>query len=182
MSQLQSNIQGEINKLHNTSGYIELYKLDASAFGGQIYFFTNQVSASGGSISFAGQAYTPLPIFGQGFDVTSSGTMPKPTISIGNVNKTLLGAVISLGDLVGAKVTRIRTYEKFLDDGATPNSAAYIGPETWIIEQKIQHDKNVISWQLTTQLDRLGFKFGRQVLKDPSVKNLYCPGVARTRV
>ncbi len=181
MSSLQPDIQQEINKLQNTSGYVELFKLDASAFGGPIYLFTNQQAADGGYVSFGGIAYTPIPIYAQGFDVTSTGTQPKPTLTISNVNKTLLAAVVGMGDLVGAKVTRIRTYEKFLDDGATPNSAAFTA-DKWLVEHTTTHDCSGIQWSLTTQLDRFGLRFGRQCLKDQSIKNLYCPGISRTRV
>lgn len=181
-SALQSNIQLEINKLQQNSPYVELFKLDASVLGGSVYYFSNQLGPTGGAVTFAGQAYQAIPIMGQGFDVTSNGTMPKPTITISNVEGMLLGAVISLGDLVGAQLTRMHTFAKFLDDGSSPNTAAYIGPEKWIVEQKIHHDKNYIQWQLTTSIDRLGFRFGRQCLKDESVKNLYCPGISRTRI
>lgn len=181
-SALQTNIQSEINKLQQNSAYVELYKLDASIIGGSVYYFTNQRSATGGVVTFAEQEYQAIPILGQGFDVTSTGTMPKPTITISNVEGMLLGAVVSLGDLVGATLTRMRTFAKFLDDGSSPNTAAYIGPEKWIIEQKIHHDKHYLQWQLTTSIDRLGFRFGRQCLKDESVKHLYCPGIARTRI
>jgi lambda family phage minor tail protein L len=182
MSALQTNVQQEINKLQQTSAYVELYTLDASAFGGGIFNFTNQLGADGNPVVFGGTTYIPIPVIGQGFDITSSGTMPKPTITVSNVFKPLLASVISLGDLVGAKVLRIRTYEKFLDGQSSANPSAFIGPEKWVIEQKVQHDKHVIQWTLTTPLDRLGFKFGRQCLKDPSVKNLYCPGISRNRV
>lgn len=181
MPQLQSNIQGEINKLQNSSAYVELFKLDAAHFGGTTYYFTNNPSSSGGAISFGGQAYQPIPIYATGFDVSSSGTLPKPSLVISNVQKTLLSAVLGLGDLVGAYLTRIRTYEKFLDTGATPNSSAYIGPELWLIEQMTERTGTSIQWSLTTTIDRMAFRAGRQVLKDQSVKNLYAPGVSRSR-
>lgn len=182
MSQLQANIQAEINKLYQASGYVELYTVDASAFGGTIYRFTNTPSEAGGGLTFNGITYQPIPIYASGFDTTSTGTMPTPVLTISNVAKTLQAAVATLGDLVGAKVTRIRTYEKFLDTGATPNVAAFIGPESWIISQKIIHNSTSIQWSLSTALDKMGFRFGRQVLKDQSAKNLYAPGCARTRV
>ena len=181
MPTLQSNIQGEINKLQNTAAYVELFKLDASAFGGTIYYFTNNASTSGGAVVMSGQAYQPIPIQATGFDVTSSGTLPKPSLIISNVNATLLSAVLGLGDLVGAKLSRIRTFDKFLDGGATPNPSAIIGPEVWLIEQMTERTASSIQWALTTTLDRMAFKAGRQILKDVSVKNLYAPGVARSR-
>ena len=181
MPTLQSNIQGEINKLQNTAAYVELFKLDASHFGGTTYYFTNNASTSGGAVVMSGQAYQPIPIQATGFDVTSSGTLPKPSLVISNVHATLLSAVLGLGDLVGAYLTRIRTYEKFLDAGATPNPSAFIGPEKWLIEQMTERTGNSIQWALTTTIDRMAYKAGRQVLKDLSVKNLYAPGVSRNR-
>lgn len=181
MPTLQSNVQAEINTLRQQSGYIELFTLDASRFGGVVYHFTNTPSSTGAGIAFNGITYQPIPIEATGFDITSSGTLPKPHLIIGNVSKTLLSAVLSLGDLVGAKLTRIRTYEKFLDAGSSPNGSAYIGPEVWLVEQMTQRTASSIQWSLTTTIDRLAFHAGRQVLKDQSVKNLYAPGVSRTR-
>lgn len=182
MSGLQSNIQTQVNLLQNTAAWVELFKIDCSLIGGGVYYFTNQKSASGGNIVFGGITYTAIPIQGAGFDVTSSGTLPKPTLTVSNVTRSFLGAMETFGQFVGATVTRLRTLDIFLDGAAQANSSAYIGPETWLVEQKVMHDKNVVQWSLTTSIDRLGFYFGRQCLKDTSSKNLYAPGISRTRV
>ncbi len=105
----------DLNNLNQTSPFVELFTLDATALGGSVYRFTNHPSESGGPLSFGGQLYQPLPITSSGWDFTSTGTPPKPTLTVSNVNRTLLADVIGLGDLVGAKVTRIRTYAKYLD-------------------------------------------------------------------
>jgi lambda family phage minor tail protein L len=168
----------DLANLNQTSGFIELYTLDASALGGSVYYFTSNVNASGGALVFGGTTYAALPIATTGWDFTSAGTTPKPVLSVSNVNKTLLSAVVSLGDLVGAKVTRIRTYEKYLDAGSSPDSSKFIGPDVYVIEQKTAHNKNTISWQMTSILDRMGMKLPRrQVLKDKGF-----PGVSRTRL
>lgn len=180
---INSSLAPELAKLQQTSAYVELYTLDSTNIvGGQVYRFTNFANSSGGGSTFGGVTYQPFPISTSGWDFSSSGALPRPTVTVSNVQKTLLSAVINLGDLVGAKFTRIRTYEKFLDTGSTPNSSAYLGPDTYYIEEMSYMDSTMISFTLSNALDRMGMKFpGRQVLKDQSVKHLYAPGVSRTR-
>lgn len=120
MSILHPDIQREINKLYNDSELIELFVLDATAFGGPLFRFTNNPGPSGAGVVFNGNTYTPIPITATGFDITSTGTLPTPSITISNVNKVIQSAVISFGDLIGAKLTRSRTYGKFLDAATFP--------------------------------------------------------------
>lgn len=167
----------DLRELNQTSGLIELYTLDCTNIGGNVYHFTSNVSASGSSVSFGGVTYAALPVTTGGWDFSSTGSPPKPSLTVSNVNKTFLYIVITLGDLVGAYVTRVRTFEKYLDGGATPDSSKKIGPDVYVIEQKTSHDNTAITWQMTSIIDRMGTMLPRrQVLKDKGF-----PGVSRTR-
>lgn len=166
----------DLQERHQSSALVELFTLDCTPLGGGVYNFTNTPASS--PVLFGGVSFTPIPIKSEGWDFTSTGAPPKPTLTVSNVARTLLTDVISLGDLVGAKVTRVRTFAKYLDAGATPDSSKYIGPEVYIVEQKTGHNNEFIQWQLTSILDRLGMKLPRrQVLKDKGF-----PGVSKTRV
>lgn len=168
----------DLQNRNQDSGFVELFTLDCTSLGGSIYRFTNHPSSAGGPVYFGGNAFNPVPIASDGWDFSSTGTPPKPKLTISNANKTFLAAVLSLGDIVGASVTRVRTFAKYLDDGASPDSTKYIGPEVYIVEQKTGHNNEFIQWQLTSILDRFGMRLPRrQVLKDKGF-----PGVARTRV
>jgi len=168
----------DLQNLNQTSGFLELYSLDTTALGGTVYNFTNNISAGGTSIQFGATTYAALPIMTDGWDFTQAGQTPKPTLTVSNVQKTLLAAVVSLGDIVGAKITRIRTYEKYLVGGSSPDPTKYLGPDVYVVEQKTAHNKNIIQWQMTSIIDRMGMKIPRrQVLKDKGF-----PGVARTRI
>lgn len=183
MPTTQTLISPELQKAEQGSAFVELYSLDATAFGGSFYYFCNQVNASGGSVVFGGITYMPMPISVTGWDMSSTGTAAKPTFSISNLSKVLLSAIISKGDLVGAKVTRIRTFAKFLADGATPNATAFIGPDKMVVEQKTFHDRSMIQFQLSSVMDRMGMKLPRrQILKDPNSLGCNFPGVSRARV
>ena len=94
------------------------------------------------------------------------------------MSKVLLNAVISLGDIVGASLMRQRTYAKYLDNGSSPDSTKFIGPEVYIVEQKTGHNNEFIQWQLTSIIDRFGMMLPRrQVLRDKGF-----PGASRNRV
>ena len=163
----------DLQDINQTSPFIELYTIDLTAIGGSVYNYTNNVNSTGGNIVFGSTTYAALPIKTEGWDYVSTGQSPKPTLTLSNVNKTMMSAVIALGDMVGGKVTRYRTYEKFLGD-----SSKFIGPDVYLIEQKIAHNKNFISWQLTSVLDRMGIRLPRrQCLKDKGF-----PGISRTRI
>lgn len=127
-------------------------------------------------LTFAGIQYMSIPIITEGWEVTSSGTQPRPTLTVSNVNQFLLYAVISLGDIVGAKLTRVRTFGKFLDDGETPNTNEFIGPDIFYLEQKVSHTKEAISWQLSSVIDKFGIGLPRQQITRDNA-----PGVGRAR-
>lgn len=168
-------VEPQLQKLNVDSSLVELFTLDCTAFGGSLYRFTPHF-ADGGTIAFGGNTYTSLPIYSEGWEVSANGTQPRPTLSVSNVNQTLLNAVITLGDIVGAKVTRVRTMAKFLDAGSSPNSNAFLRPDIFTIEQKIAHTNEVISWQLSSVIDKFGTKLPRRQITTSTF-----PGVGRQR-
>lgn len=180
----QEELNPELQKLNQSSAWVELYKLDLTLIGGPVYYFCNELSKSGGFVKYNGISYMALPLKVEGWGSNLTGTSAKPTLTLGNLDevKLLQAAVINLGDMVGARLTRIRTFAKFLDDGETPNPDAYLGPDVLFVEQKLLHNRKVIQLQLCSILDRMGMRLPRrQVLKDESYLGCAFPGVGRTR-
>ncbi len=101
------------------SPLVELFVIDCTGLGGPIHRFTPHFS-EGASVSFGGNTYLSMPIISDGWEVSASGTQPRPTLSLTNVNRLLMNEVVTLGDLVGAKITRIRTLAKYLDAASFP--------------------------------------------------------------
>ncbi|MDI1362507.1 phage minor tail protein L [Methylotenera sp.] len=183
MPSVNQYIIPELQKPSKESAWVELYKLDATAFGGGVFYFCNEQNKTGGNVIFGANTYVALPIQVSGWDMNNTGTSAKPTLSVSNVSKALLSAINAQKDLVGTKLTRIRTFGKFLADGSTPNGAAFIGPDTMFIEQKTYHDRTMLQFQLTSVMDRMGMKLPRrQILKDANHLGCAFPGVSRTRV
>lgn len=65
-------------------------------------------------IKFDGNAYPAVPVEVDGFEFSSNGTLPRPTLRVANVNNAIT-ALILLYNPLGAKVQRIRTFAKFID-------------------------------------------------------------------
>lgn len=92
---------------------VELFELDATGIGGQVACFHGHRQA--GPIVWRGVVYAPWPIAAEGFERTSSGRQPVPTLKVGNVDGSISSLCLALADLVGAKITRRRTLSKYLD-------------------------------------------------------------------
>jgi lambda family phage minor tail protein L len=183
MPVINTELSVELQKLDQPHALVSLYCLDATQIGGTIHYITNVTNKSGGPIEFQGITYTPTPIKVSGFDLKNSGTSSKPQVVVSNIENMFLPAVISLGDLVGAKFIRIRTLSKYLADGEAPNNTIFMGPDVMWVEQKVQHDRATITWQLTSVGDRFGMRLPRrQILKDETYLGCNFPGVSRNRV
>jgi lambda family phage minor tail protein L len=160
-----------------TDPIVELYELDLAPIGQTtVYRFTPMVKESLAVVQFGGQTWQPLPIQGDGFQYSNKDAPAKPTLTIGNLNKTMLTAVLSYGDLVGAKLTRYRTFRRFLTDGSSPDSAAYLPKDIFFVERKLSHNRNFIQWQLTSALDKMGTKLPKRLFL---IRDF--PGLSKTR-
>jgi len=112
-----------------------------------------------GNITFASQAYTRQPIEANGFTYSMKGTLPRPTLTIGNAGGVMTTLLLLVNDetvgndLGGATVRRIRTLKKFLDgeSGADPN--ARFPTEIWYVDRKASENRNVVVFELASEFD-----------------------------
>ena len=164
-------------------GYVELFEIDTTVIGGfEIFRFITQ-GYDVDNVFWQGNEYLRFPIEIEGFEWNATAQAPpRPTMRLSNVNKFVLAGVIGLGDLLGSKVTRWRTYKKYLDGQSQANPNGHFPPDIFVIQQKIAHSKILLEWTLSSVLDVPGDLIpGRQVLRDLTPNNAYAPGVAQTR-
>lgn len=177
------SINQDLRLLNIDSGYVELFVLDCSGIGGSIYHFTNCNPLPGQTISFGGTEYLPVPIAASGFETKQDGSQDRPTLQVSNVNKVLLAAVINLGDIVGARITRYRTLAKYLDSGSNPNSAMVMPPDVFYISKKTAHSPTMIQFELCTALEKYAIKLPRrQVTRAGDSRWGAFPAAGRTRL
>ena len=147
------------------SNLISLFSLDCTSLGGSVVTFTGSQDAAG-PIVFGGVTYYPLPIETSGFEINAAGSLPTPTIKILNIPE-FQALVIEYGDLIGAVLTRIRTFATFLDNGDTPDPTAFYPPDIWTVDRKSNLNKVFIEFELAASTDQQGRQIpGRQVMQN----------------
>lgn len=107
-------IQADLQSLQ-PSALIELFVLDTTSLGGTPVYFHAGTNGLQQPIVWQGQTYQPYPIQVTGFELTGQGALPKPTMSVSNVGGLISALVMQYDDLVGAKLTRKRTFAQYLD-------------------------------------------------------------------
>jgi lambda family phage minor tail protein L len=159
--------------------YIELYELDTTpqtlingvAGAGVQYRWTPGLIGNT-PISFGGVIYEPFPVQMTKLTTTGQGKPPTPVLNVSAVGGLIIGLVIANSDLVGCQISRIRTFSKYLDGQPQADPTAFAGPDIFDIDQKTQHDKNLIQFTLSVPFDQLGKKFpARQVLRDACTRS-----------
>lgn len=155
----------------STGNLVTLYQVDTTMIGGSdIFYFTKASRPGGPSIFFDGIEYVPIDINASGFGYDGGGSFPSPRLQVSNVAGALTSIIITLRDLIGAKFTRIRTFEQYLDDGATPDPTQMFPVDIFTVEQKTVHNKVFIEWRLSSVVEQTDRELpGRLILRD------YCP-------
>lgn len=168
-------ITQEIQSL-SPSALIELFVLDLSAIrpGAPRLTFhagTNQLRQP---VRWQGTVYEPMPIKATDFDVSSRGTLPRPRITVANPDGVISSDMVSYDDFVGAKVIRKRTFARYLDadnfpGGKNPSAdpTQHFPDEEWYVEQKVQEDKTMVQFELSSPFDVAGVRLpARQMIRN----------------
>jgi lambda family phage minor tail protein L len=154
--------------------YIELFTLDTSPIyqingvpnGGAQYNWTPGTIGDA-AIVFGGVTYSPMPVAFTNMKTTGQGTPPTPVLRVSAIGGLIASLIGAEGDLVGATVTRLRTFSEFLDGQPEADPAYFFGPDTFSIDQKVVQTKNYTEFRLAVSYDQAGIRFPkRQILRD----------------
>lgn len=146
-------IKSDIQKLDIGSDLIELYTIDATSLGGDIFRFTPMAEDGGSSVVFNGVTYLPLPVEFTGMEIQGDGNLPRPRMKVANVGLTFVGLIAAYNDGLGATVTRIRTFSKYIDGHAEEDSSAQFPQDIFYIEHLLEQNKYFVEWELVCPLD-----------------------------
>tara|TARA_R100000963_G_scaffold31540_1_gene22934 strand:+ start:875 stop:2089 length:1215 start_codon:yes stop_codon:yes gene_type:complete len=149
--------------------------------------FHNNIKIFNSYVVWQGNTYYPAPIQAEGFESTSRGVLPRPQLTIASQSETgsdqlalLKHEIRKIGDIISAKVTRRRTFAKYLDvinfpmdpkasspilpDGYEPDPYAELPKDIYFIERKTTENKNVLTYELSSILDLEGIKIPKRVI------------------
>ena len=198
------NISAESFSL-NPSALISLFEIDVSDLGFQIgiisetevqlqkntiFRFHNNINITTNSLFWQGNEYTAAPIQATDFEINIKGNLPIPKLSMTVSDEgiplmsMLKQRLLEFGnDIAGAKVTRIRTYARFLDvtnfvnnippQNFYPDPNAELPRDVYFIDRKSQENKNFIEYELSSLFDIEGIKLPGRIVSEDNCMFLY---------
>ena len=188
------NISREVHALESDA-IIALYEIDISEIKKNLHLgstllledklrFHNLEVWNRDKIYFRDEAYHPIPIITEGFEISSSSELPRPTITFISMKgidekteggtkfnfESLKQAIIKLESMIGAKVTRIRTFLKYLDaSNKIPGAGQSVGTnpefprEIYYVNRKVSENKGSLQLELSSVLDLENFKLPKRL-------------------
>lgn len=141
--------------------YVELYDLDATVLGGDVYRFTSTAFVDH-EIAWNGNMYGPITVHTSGWAWNGQGPLPTPIIQVSNVSLAFGAAAIAFHDLLGATLTRTRTFRRFLDGQPEADVDAHFPLDIYRIDRKRLMTKAVIEWELAAVMDQQGLYLPRR--------------------
>lgn len=163
------SIQEQLQSLA-PSAIIELFQLKlTAAINGvdQTFYYHAGTNELIGDIVFNGLTYAAYPIEVDGFEMTTKGTLPRPSMRIANANSAI-SALLLVYNPLKAEVTRIRTCKKFLDavnfaaGNPTADPTAKFEDEIWYIDRVANENPTVVEFELASLLDLTGLAIPRR--------------------
>lgn len=164
------SIAEDVQKL-SPGALLELFVLDATPVGGEIHYFHAGTNGLQGAVVWQGNVYQPWPIQVRGFEKSGQGRLPRPVLSISNVNGIIGAIARDYSDLLGAKLVRKRTFAKYLDAANFPGAvnpsadpSAAFPDDVFYVDQKTTENKHILEFALAAKMDLAGVSIPLRVV------------------
>ena len=178
---LDENLSSEIQKL-DPSSMIELFELDCTDIGGDVFRFHNGTNKLSQNLVWQGVEYIRFPIEVTGFEVSGQGQFPRPTVKVSNALSAITSVILQLNDLLNAKFTRKRTLMKYLDAVNFPGSVnpdadptVHFPDDIYWVDRKSSEDRDFVQFELSSAADLQSVQIPQRVVTQSS-----CPWVYRS--
>lgn len=159
----RNSLRTQVNQL-NPIEVVTLFVLDTTPIGGStILRFTPTQDPTGAPIVWQGHEFTPYPCTATGFEMASSGTLPRPAFAFSNISGVLGDFVAnSPNEMLGASIARHRTLRKYLDGQPTADPSIEFPVDNWIVARKTAEDAMTITFECATMFDLEGIQLPRR--------------------
>lgn len=152
-----------------SSPIVELYELEVSSVTYYLFSEFNSDSPTG-ELLFDGNTYVPFPIEMTGVEHASDGAQNRPKLMMANVvsllSSELLGTDFKMDDLVGGRITKRTTLEKYTG-AVTP----YEFPKkVYVIDRIVSKNNILVELELASPFDLQNVRIPNRV-----VVGKYCP-------
>lgn len=163
------------------SSIICLYNINLKGKGS--YLFHAGENGYQQKIVFNKKEYDFMPILAEGFELHGDGKLPRPKLTFSNHQGQISLRLDRFNDFINHKVTRIKTFVKYLDNinfpnqinpHAEPDADAAFPDEVFFINQKTKEDDNIVEFELVSLLE-----LQNSMVPARSVYSNICPWVYR---
>lgn len=179
---MTSLIASDVQKLEVDSPLVDLFELELPvAVNGstKLYFHPGvdsnydnievaiSKSGSGESATFTYQEYAPLPMNIDGLELKAQGASARPTLTIANVTSILGDALghLKFKDLIGQKVTRRQTLEKYLKGGSANDFPVIeLSKQTYVIDRISTENNLMVAFELAVSYDLENVTIPRRIV------------------
>lgn len=148
---------------------VQLIEIDGTAFGMEniLRFHAHNIASDGWAafaaenlhaIIWQGNQYDPYPYELKGMELSSTGSQPTPTLSVGNIGNYVTALCLQFDDLVKAKVKIHTTLAKYLDaanwTAGNPNaSPSDERVQLFYVNAKSQETRAQVDFELCSPFD-----------------------------
>jgi lambda family phage minor tail protein L len=148
-----SNLQPNFEELN------DLYGINIGA--DTTYRFCPMINGTN-PVVWQGKSYQPLPIKMEGFEQKSDGRLPRPTFSLANPDGLFSKIIHSNQDFANCKITRKRTYARFLDAEnfpggenpfGDPDPNSHLIDDVYFVNRKQEENKQFVQFELVSALE-----------------------------
>lgn len=155
----------------SVSAQVELWELELSS--GNFAYFYSGLDSDLGEVQFRPRAggtpintYEAMPIQGEGFSLQSDGPSARPKLTVANILTTFSDALGGLQnkDLLGKKIYRRRTLEKYLYDNDTSDPAVEMPVQMYFIDRIAEESILQVQFELASPFDLAGIKLPKRVI------------------
>ncbi|HDS6455770.1 phage minor tail protein L [Morganella morganii] len=135
------------------SAMLDLYEVDLSRFGGNVYRFHDGMNGLLKPVIWQGNRYDPYPVQVTGLSMTAQGASARPKMTFANIDGLLTAINNDYDDALGAIVTRRQVMEQYLDavnfpDGNNQADPSREAVHKFVIEQRENSDSDFVTYVL----------------------------------
>lgn len=155
------------------SAFITLFEIELP--NNEKAFFHPGLDSSLGTIHFRDKSspstineYIAVPMDIDGLELQSDGALNRPTFSVANVTSVFENELgFTLKDLIGQRLTRRTTLEKYLDDGTgnSSNPPIEFPSVTYVIDRIASENNVIVTFEVAAVHDLEGITLPRRVTR-----------------
>jgi lambda family phage minor tail protein L len=146
-----------------TDAQVTLFQLDLTKLGGDVIFWTNNTNL-GTEVSFGGQIYTPIDMQWEGYERKAKGAVARPKVRVSNVSNGGTALLQQYNGLIGATLTKIKVFARFLDSGSDPDPGQVLQVDIYKVSRKSAQNQLFIEWELRAAVDIEGTQLPKRQL------------------